>query len=45
MPELTAEPALSGVRLNLRIVSLGLFNFTSYRTIGVPLAVLLGFVT
>ena len=39
MPEPAAEPALSGLRLNLRIVSVVIFNFASYLTIGLPLAV------
>ena len=38
------EPALSGLRLNLRIVSVVIFNFASYLTIGLPLAVLPGYV-
>ena len=44
MPEPAAEPALSGLRLNLRIVSVVIFNFASYLTIGLPLAVLPGYV-
>ncbi len=40
MPEPVAEPALNGLRLNLRIVSIVMFNFASYLTIGLPLAVL-----
>ncbi|HAT1646544.1 TPA: MFS transporter [Raoultella planticola] len=44
MPEPVAEPALNGVRLNLRIVSVVIFNFASYLTIGLPLAVLPGYV-
>lgn len=40
MPETVAEPALNGLRLNLRIVSVVIFNFASYLTIGLPLAVL-----
>ena len=44
MPEPVAEPALNGLRLNLRIVSVVIFNFASYLTIGLPLAVLLGYV-
>lgn len=43
MPE-AAEPAISGLRLNLRIVSVAIFNFASYLTIGLPLAVLPGYV-
>lgn len=42
MLEPAAEPALSGLRLNLRIVSVVIFNFASYLTIGLPLAVLAG---
>ncbi|MEX9253493.1 MFS transporter [Pseudenterobacter timonensis] len=38
------EPALSGLRLNLRIVSVVSYNFASYLTIGLPLAVLPGYV-
>ena len=44
MPEAAAEPALNGLRLNLRIVSVVIFNFASYMTIGLPLAVLPGYV-
>ena len=44
MPEHRAEPALSGLRLNLRILSVVILNFASYLTIGLPLAVLPGFV-
>lgn len=44
MPEPVAEPALNGLRLNLRIVSVVMFNFASYLTIGLPLAVLPGYV-
>ena len=44
MPEPLPETALSGVRLNLRIVSVVIFNFASYLTIGLPLAVLPGYV-
>ena len=39
-----AEPAQSGLRLNLRIISVVIFNFASYLTIGLPLAVLPGYV-
>lgn len=39
-----AEGQLSGLRLNLRIVSVVIFNFASYLTIGLPLAVLPGYV-
>lgn len=44
MPENAAEPALSGLRLNLRILSVVIFNFANYLTIGLPLAVLPGYV-
>lgn len=44
MPEPLASTALSGLRLNLRIVSVVIFNFASYLTIGLPLAVLPGYV-
>lgn len=45
MPEHPApEPAQSGFRLNLRIISVVIFNFASYLTIGLPLAVLPGYV-
>lgn len=44
MPEPVAEPTLSGLHLNLRIVSVVMFNFASYLTIGLPLAVLPGYV-
>lgn len=44
MPEPVAEPALNGLRLNLRIISVVIFNFASYLTIGLPLAVLPGYV-
>ncbi|MCX8959477.1 MFS transporter [Erwinia psidii] len=37
-------PAPSGLRLNLRIISVVIFNFASYLTIGLPLAVLPGYV-
>ncbi|BCQ32934.1 MULTISPECIES: MFS transporter [Erwinia] len=36
--------SLSGFRLNLRIFSVVMFNFASYMTIGLPLAVLPGYV-
>ncbi|MDI5821003.1 Fe-S cluster assembly ATPase SufC, partial [Salmonella enterica subsp. enterica serovar Kentucky] len=42
--KIVAEPALNGLRLNLRIVSIVMFNFASYLTIGLPLAVLPGYV-
>lgn len=38
------EAAQSGLRLNLRIISTVIFNFASYLTIGLPLAVLPGYV-
>lgn len=44
MPEPVDEPVLNGLRLNLRIVSVVIFNFASYLTIGLPLAVLPGYV-
>lgn len=44
MPDHAVEPALSGLRLNLRIVSVVIFNFASFLTIGLPLAVLPGYV-
>ncbi len=44
MPQPAAELALSGLRLNLRIISVVIFNFASYLTIGLPLAVLPGYV-
>lgn len=44
MPAVDAEGQLSGLRLNLRIVSIVIFNFASYLTIGLPLAVLPGYV-
>lgn len=44
MPAADAEMQLSGLRLNLRIVSVVIFNFASYLTIGLPLAVLPGYV-
>ncbi|WP_416411238.1 MFS transporter [Pantoea sp. App145] len=45
MPDLpAAEPALTPFRLNLLILSIVMFNFASYLTIGLPLAVLPGFV-
>ncbi|TNV20446.1 MFS transporter [Buttiauxella sp. B2] len=44
MPDLTPVPAISSFRLNLQIVSVVMFNFASYMTIGLPLAVLPGYV-
>ncbi|MBJ7222132.1 MULTISPECIES: MFS transporter [unclassified Brenneria] len=40
----SSEPAVGALRLNLRIVSVVIFNFASYLTIGLPLAVLPGYV-
>ncbi|RLM31144.1 hypothetical protein BHG07_07205 [Brenneria salicis ATCC 15712 = DSM 30166] len=39
-----SEPAVGTLRLNLRIVSVVIFNFASYLNIGLPLAVLPGYV-
>ena len=44
MPEPVAGPEPGGLRLNLRILSVAMFNFASYLTIGLPLAVLPGYV-
>lgn len=45
MPEQPgSEPVPGGLRLNLRIISVVIFNFASYLTIGLPLAVLPGYV-
>jgi len=44
MPDLTPAPATSSFLLNLQIVSVVMFNFASYMTIGLPLAVLPGYV-
>lgn len=45
MPEQPASEAVqSGLGLNLRIISVVIFNFASYLTIGLPLAVLPGYV-
>lgn len=44
MPDAADGAQLSGFRLNLRIVSVVIFNFASYLTIGLPLAVLPGYV-
>ncbi|WP_413726293.1 MFS transporter [Sodalis sp. RH16] len=38
------QPAASGWRLNLKIMSVVVFNFVNYLTIGLPLAVLPGYV-
>ncbi|MCG8709544.1 MFS transporter [Brenneria sp. 4F2] len=40
----SSEPAVGALRLNLRIVSVVIFNFASYLTIGLPIAVLPGYV-
>lgn len=42
MPGPVAEPTLNGLRLNLRIVSIVMFNFAGYLTIGLPFIVLPG---
>ncbi|MEM6161237.1 MFS transporter [Erwinia sp. P6884] len=45
MPEQPGpESVPGGLRLNLRIISVVMFNFASYLTIGLPLAVLPGYV-
>ncbi|KFC04449.1 putative transporter [Trabulsiella guamensis ATCC 49490] len=44
MPDSVSGQELTGLRLNLRIVSVAIFNFASYLTIGLPLAVLPGYV-
>ncbi|WJV53807.1 MFS transporter [Prodigiosinella aquatilis] len=45
MPALSPpEPSLSALRLNVCIASVVMFNFASYLTIGLPLAVLPGYV-
>jgi len=44
MPDLAPQSAPGGLRLNLQIVSVVMFNFASYLTIGLPLAVLPGYV-
>lgn len=44
MPDLTPQSTTGGLRLNLQIVSVVMFNFASYMTIGLPLAVLPGYV-
>jgi MFS family permease len=44
MPDHSPQPAPSGFHLNLQIVSVVMFNFASYLTIGLPLAVLPGYV-
>ncbi|WP_455818314.1 MFS transporter [Pseudomonas cerasi] len=42
--QLPGATVLSGFRLNMRIFSVVMFNFASYMTIGLPLAVLPGYV-
>lgn len=44
MPEQPAPEAPGALRLNLRIISVVIFNFAAYLTIGLPLAVLPGYV-
>jgi len=44
MPGFSPQPAASGWRLNLNILSIVVFNFVNYLTIGLPLAVLPGYV-
>lgn len=44
MPEQPAPEAPGALRLNLRIISVVVFNFAAYLTIGLPLAVLPGYV-
>jgi len=44
MPDLPAAAEQSRLRLNLQILSIVKFNFATYLTIGLPLAVLPGFV-
>jgi MFS family permease len=44
MPDLAPSAAITSARLNLKIVSVVMFNFASYMTIGLPLAVLPGYV-
>ncbi|WP_380183111.1 MFS transporter [Kalamiella sp. sgz302252] len=44
MPEQPASEAPGALRLNLRIISVVIFNFAAYLTIGLPLAVLPGYV-
>lgn len=44
MPEQPASEASGALRLNLRIISVVIFNFAAYLTIGLPLAVLPGYV-
>jgi len=44
MPEQPVPEAPGALRLNLRIISVVIFNFAAYLTIGLPLAVLPGYV-
>lgn len=44
MPEPASGAELTGLRLNLRIISVVIFNFATFLTIGLPLAVLPGYV-
>ncbi|WP_192458584.1 MFS transporter [Musicola keenii] len=44
MPVSSSESAPGGLRLSLRILSIVMFNFASYLNIGLPLAVLPGYV-
>lgn len=44
MPGSFPQPAASGWRLNLNILSIVVFNFVNYLSIGLPLAVLPGYV-
>ena len=44
MPDQPAAAEYSRFRLNLQILSIVKFNFATYLTIGLPLAVLPGFV-
>ncbi|MEI7064261.1 MFS transporter [Dickeya chrysanthemi] len=43
-PSVPPKPSSGGLRLNLRILSVVMFNFASYLNIGLPLAVLPGYV-
>lgn len=44
VPPSSEEPAVGAVRLNLRIASAVVFNFANYLNVGLPLAVLPGYV-
>lgn len=44
MPEQPAPETTGALRLNLRIIAVVIFNFAAYLTIGLPLAVLPGYV-